>query len=358
MTRILFIGEAWQGSSARSLREALARIETVSIRDIAEDTFLPAYRRLPLRLANKVLHPFQRQELQAAVLRTLRECTPDAVLVYKGTNIPASFVRQIRSLGTPVANVFPDYSPHAYGGRLKEALGVYDLTISTKPFHPQLWKSEYGYVNSCVFVPHGYDPDIHYWPESPQSPSYDVALCGNWRPEYHSLMSSFAKALDDAAVSVAIAGAGWPEHAADFPSHWHCFGPRVARSYGEFLRSARIAVAPVNRHVVIRGVTQHGDEDTTRTYELAAARCFFLHQRTDYVSTVYDECTEVPLWGDAHELAALVRRWLPDERGRRAMADRAHARAVPAYSIPERALTVLRHVEALVEARALVRVSR
>jgi hypothetical protein len=38
--------------------------------------------------------------------------------------------------------------------------------------------------------------------------------------------------------------------------------------------------------VVSSGVKQPGDGDSTRTYELAASCCFFLHQSADYVSTV------------------------------------------------------------------------
>jgi hypothetical protein len=356
MTRILFVGDTWQGSSARSLREALADRPTVTVRDIGIDTFIPNYSHLPLRLANRVLRGFQQRELRSAVLGTLEEFCPDAVIVYKGAGIDASLVTQIRSLGAPVVNVFPDYSPHAYGRQLQEALGIYDLAISTKPFHPQLWQSEYGYRNPCVFVPHGYDPAVHYWSVPATSQIYDVALCSHWRREYHRLMVSFAEALGDDEISVAVAGPGWSDHRHELPRHWHCVGPKVARSYGEFLRSARIAIAPVNREVVVRGVEQPGDEETTRTYELAAAQCFFLHQRTDYVSTVYDEKTEVPLWANAQELASLVRRWLSDDVGRREMAGRAHARAVPAYSIPERAVSILRHVEALIETWACARV--
>jgi hypothetical protein len=163
-------------------------------------------------------------------------------------------------------------------------------------------------------------------------------------------MRSFAVALRDDRVSVAIAGQGWPAQCDQFPRHWHCLGPREGPSYGAFLRSARIAIAPVHREVVIRGVKQPGDEDTTRTYELAAAHCFFVHQRTDYVATVYDEQSEVPLWSDATELAELVRRWLPDEAGRHLMAAKAHARAVPAYSFPQRASSVVRHLEPLIKA--------
>ncbi|MEN3352129.1 MAG: hypothetical protein V7640_287, partial [Betaproteobacteria bacterium] len=133
--------------------------------------------------------------------------------------------------------------------------------------------------------------------------------------------------------------------------HWQFTEALLGRAYGEFLRAAKIAIAPVTRELLIGGVKQPGDEETTRTYELAAANCFFLHQRTDYVATVYDEHTEVPLWREAAEIAELVRRWLPDPEGRRAMAARAHARAVPAYSIPARAREVLGHVRDVVARR-------
>ncbi len=162
-------------------------------------------------------------------------------------------------------------------------------------------------------------------------------------------MRSFADALRDDQISVAIAGSGWSAHRNEFPQHWHLVGPQTGRAYGEFLRSAKIVIAPVTREVVIRNVKQSGDEDTGRTYELAAAHCFFLHQRTEYVTTVYDESNEVPMWSDAVELASLVRRWLPNEVGRRSMAANAHARAVPAYSIPQRAVHVLKHIERVID---------
>jgi len=101
----------------------------------------------------------------------------------------------------------------------------------------------------------------------------------------------------------------------------------------------------VQRTLVVDGICHPGDEDSIRTYELAAAGCFFLHQRTDYVRTVYDERCEVPFWGDARELAALVRHYLPLEDVCRSMAAAAQARAVPGYSIDSRALDVVNHIQ-------------
>jgi glycosyltransferase involved in cell wall biosynthesis len=311
---IVFVGESWRGSSARSLREAITTThEDVAIVEVDTDHFLPMYRGLPLRMANRLLEPLHRAEFEHAIRRAVLESRPDAVLIYKGSGIGSKLIAELQAWGYPVVNVFPDYSPHAYGRRLQKAVGRSNLVISTKPFHPALWRTVYGYHNPCVCVPHGYDPDVHLWSAPVSVHEHDVAICATWRPEYHRLMASFAEALGGAQITVAIAGLGWLEHRHELPRHWHFSGARSGRAYGEFLRSAKIAIAPVNRDVVVRGVKQPGDEDTTRTYELAAGYCCFMHQRTDYVATIYDEKTEVPLWRDPTELAQLVLRWLPDE---------------------------------------------
>jgi hypothetical protein len=358
MTRILFIGDSWQGSSGRSLREALATSPDVVVSDVSADLFIPNYTGIPLRIANRLLRKLQLRELERAVRQAASGCRPDVLLVYKGAGIETRFLREMQQSGVATVNVFPDCSPHAHGRHLREALGCYDLVISAKPYHPARWESVYGYRNACVCVLHGYDPDVHYWAEPPRSFKYDVALCGTWRPQYHRLMQSFGEALGDDSISVAIGGNGWLAHRGELPRHWQYVGERLGRSYGELVRSAKIVLAPVTRELTVRGIPQPGDEETTRTYELAAAHCFFVHQRTDFVATLYDESTEVPFWESGTELAQLVRRWLPDDEGRRAMAARAHARAVPAYSVPARATEVLEHVRKLIAAPGVAQRAR
>src|SRR5262249_12312263 len=86
-----------------------------------------------------------------------------------------------------------------------------------------------------------------------------------------------------------------------------------------------------------KGTDYPGDVDTTRTYELAAAHCFFIHKRTDYVRELYDEEREVPTYVSGEELAEKIRYFLsrPEERLR--MAAAAHNRALPQYSLERRA---------------------
>lgn len=339
--RILFVGETWRGSSARSMREALEALPDVVMDDVGEDQYLPKHRGKALRGLARLLRPWYVTELERAIWAKLLAFRPNVLMVYKGSGVRADFVRRVKAEGLATVNVFPDYSPHAYGSALRAAIGEYDLVVSTKPFHPTGWRSIYGYSNRCVCVPHGYDPEVHCWVDHPPLQDLDVVLAATWRPQYHAVVLALAEQFRGSNVKVGLAGYGWKERSAELPADWDLPGPLQGRGYGEWLRRGKIAIAPVHREVAIDGVQQPGDEETTRTYELAAAHCFFLHRRTDYVRTVYDEETEVPMWDSPDELAELIRHYLPRERERRAMAAAAHARAVPAYSIAGRAAQVL-----------------
>lgn len=354
--RLLFVGESWLGSSARSLKESLRRTgvrETDEIDEINEDLYFSKPRRRWLRAINRLLGPAYRQEFGEAVRRKVSATRPEVILVYKGSSIDASLIREIKAEGIFTVNVFPDYSPHAYGDRLRAAMGEYDLVISTKPFHPPLWQSIYGYSNLCVFVPHGYDSTIHLIETPPTAYKYDLGLIATWRPEYHTLMQKVAGSLGGEHISVAIAGNGWIEQRQEFPRHWIFVGERTGKDYARWAQSAKILVAPVNRDVVINNQRQPGDEDTTRTYELAAAYCFYIHQRTEFVQGVFDEEREVPLFDDAADLVRLIRKFINQDDLRFEMATAAHARAVPAYSIDQRA----KKIAALIQNYAGLKIS-
>jgi spore maturation protein CgeB len=333
------------------MRDALSAMDDVVISEVNEDNYIPKHRGKFLRAINRALSFAQKADLMNAINICATRFRPNVIVAYKGTHISSKDVRNFSKRQIPTVNIFPDNSPHAQGRALKKAVGAYDLVISTKPFHPKVWRSAYGYINQCVCVPHGYDPKIHLWPQEVGRSSVDVALCATWREEYEQLILQFLSAASDCSFSISIAGSGWDGRRQHLPHTVEVVGPVIGRAYGEFLRSAKIVIAPVNLQQPSESFAQFGDVDTTRTYELAAMHCFFLHQRTDYISSVYDEHTEVPFWSDASELAALVKRWLPDDLGRLAMASRAHARAVPAYSIPERAKDVLRHIERVINTK-------
>lgn len=336
-TRILFVGESWLGSCARSLKEALCRHPDIFLDEVNEDLFIPKPRTRWLRGVNRILRPTYQQELCRQILSRAEIFKPDIIMTYKGHPIDEAFVRELQALGYTVVNVYPDCSPHAHGAAHKKAVSAYDFVISTKRYHPALWQSVYGYENHCVFVGQGYDPLLHLVPEPPDAQQFDVALVATWRKEYSDLMQTLAELLRGKGIRVGIGGHGWRARRRDFPADWVLAGEISGRAYVEFLRAGRICLAPMTGVRVINGTAQPGDEDTTRTYELAAAHCFFIHRRTGFVQQLYDEETEVPMYDTAEELADQILRFLPRPNDRVQMAAKAHARAVSAYSIDSRA---------------------
>ena len=218
--KILFIGASWKGSSARSLLEGLESIPETFIDEVNEDHYKPLYKSLVLRLINRLANFFQIKEFENDILLKINELRPNVIIIYKGNCIRSIFLQKIKSLGFFTVNIFPDQSPHIHGKNLKKTMGLYDLVITTKPFHPAGWKSIYGYSNVCICVPHGYDPAVHYWPYAPDIQDLDVVLAASWRPEYHSLMLQFAEVIDDPSIKISLSGPGWREHQKDFPAEW------------------------------------------------------------------------------------------------------------------------------------------
>jgi glycosyltransferase involved in cell wall biosynthesis len=349
--RILYVGESWLGSCARSLKEALCRQPDVAVDEVNEDLVRPISRARLLRAAGRLLAPWYRRELEERILAIIEARNPHVVVAYKGWSLSASFIDRIKRRGPLVVNVFPDCSPHAHGRELAQAMGHYDLVLSTKVFHPTHWQDIYGYSNACAFVPQGYDPLLHLASTPPESPTFDVAMVATWRPEYEQLMQELGRRLTGKGVTVGIGGCGWHERADRLPSGWTFAGELTGHAYVEWLRRGRVCLAPVTRLMRVAGVLHPGDEDSTRTYELAAAHCFFLHRRTPYVKTVYDSRDEVPMFDDAAELAEKLQTYLKREDLRQEMAKKAHQRAVPAYSLDHRAASIIELVKRFGERR-------
>jgi hypothetical protein len=345
--RLLFVGESWLGSSARGLREALSEQPGVIVEEIATDLVMPSGGPKIIRAVDRIVAPIRKRELLKRVRQHADYFRPNIIIFYKGPGFDADFLEDIKRSVAPIVNVFPDFSPHAYGPILARSMGVYDLVISTKPFHPPNWGAIYGYTNRCVFVPHGYDSKLHLRSDPPSGFAFDVLLAASGRPEYYDLMTAVARNLPDQSIKVALAGPHWATLREAFPRHWIFLGPQHGMCYVETLRRARIVIAPVHSRVNINGREQPGDVDTTRTYELAAAHCFFIHRRTEFVRNVYDEETEVPMFDDPVELVEKMRYYLPHEDKRAHMAAAAHARAVPRQSLNARAQEIVKHLRQL-----------
>src|SRR5262249_32867898 len=138
---------------------------------------------------------------------------------------------------------YPDMSPHAHGEDHRLAVGAYDLVISTKPFHPSLWTSVYGYTNPCHFVPQGYDPALHLVHNPPTGTQFDVVMIATYRKQYGDLIRVVSERLAGDGIKFGIGGNGWQDFA--IGEDWVIGRELKGRSYIEWLRSGKICIAPL-----------------------------------------------------------------------------------------------------------------
>ena len=163
-------------------------------------------------------------------------------------------------------------------------------------------------------------------------------MIATWRAEYAKLVRDLTSALSESKISIVVTGGGWKEHRLEFDGRVEARGPITGRGYVELLRSSKIVIAPMTMQpTLLHSIAVPPEQETTRTFQLAAAHCFFVHQRTDRIAQLYDESNEVPQWSDAGELAGIIRTYLPQAAERTRLAANAHRRAVPAYSYDARA---------------------
>lgn len=351
MLKILMVGENWMGSSARALREALQRHPEVVLEDYSSDFLCPR----PFKRLNRILVRLVSGSLQREFRELLRQqidyFEPDVLLIFKAAEVDKGLVEWARTRGVFTVNVFPDLSPFAHGKSLVEALGSYDLVASTKLGHPQLWNNVFGFTNECIYIGHGFDINIHYV-EAPYDADAEVDVCmaATWRAEYGQLLIDVINALPRRQVRVLAAGPGWQAHEADFSGRLEVMPPVVGRNYVKFVRSAKICIAPMTMEPAkLHSVWVPQEQETSRSFQLAAANCFFVHRRTERIAQLYDEVEEVPLWSNAAELVNLIQHYLPLREERLRMARNAHSKAVPAYSIDARANELLKIIRIRVD---------
>src|SRR3990170_2420767 len=105
MIKLLFIGDSWLGSCARSLKEALARRSDILLDEVNSDLFLPNPSARWLRAINRFLLRNYAQELFESIAHRVQLFRPDVVMTHKGHAISAEFIWRMKELGSTVVCV-------------------------------------------------------------------------------------------------------------------------------------------------------------------------------------------------------------------------------------------------------------
>jgi glycosyltransferase involved in cell wall biosynthesis len=339
--RILFLGENWYGSCARACCYALRRLGC-DVTDIDVQTIIPQWRQRSNRGIVRLLRSRIIREYNQLILDAASHLHPDILLAFKGTAVTPATLRILRSMGITLYNYFPDTIPSEQGRFLSEAIHEYDCVFYTKKF----WDTEppdgLG-KRPLVFLPHGYDPDVHRRLELDSRDiselTHDVTVVASHTAYKEQLLGELVRLMPN--LDLHIYGDRWIDPPRAPELRRHIKGMAVTGSmYVKTLQAARINLA-----ITSWTGRMEVDETTTRSFEIPACGGFMLHERTRELLELYDEDREIACFSSVEELASKIDYYLSHPEERYAIARAGHARCVPAYSYDSRMKEILSYYE-------------
>jgi spore maturation protein CgeB len=330
--KILYQGENWYGSCARACCMALRRFGCEVVDVDCQTIVFPQLRRKSSRAILRLLRRRLIREYNDVLIDTASWFKPDVFLAFKGPFIDARTLQVLRQAGVMLYNYYPDPSD-----TFPDSIWDYDCVFYTK----QHWlgQSFLDKFRRSVFIPHGYDPEIHRpWPLEPADTGaygHDVSVIGvhtNHKEEILDDLISLMPSLD-----LAIWGDGWKERCRSQRLKPYIRGHAVfGTPYAKAISAAKIDLALMAGHPL--GLE---DQTTTRTYEITACGGFMLHERSAELLTLFTEDEEVACFESKEELVAKIEYYLGHPQERNEIARAGYRRCVPAYSYDNRMAQIL-----------------
>lgn len=304
-------------------------VAEVSVNDgmIASETFA-------LRLIAKMTSASAIRGFNAAILSEAARLRPKIMFAVKGTYIAKSTVTTLREWGIPTVIFYPDYRLE-YRGLDEGMLAEARLIVTSKSFQVPYFTERMG-EERVAFVHHGYVPAVHRR-RTPDgvTPDYlwDVSYAGNASPSKLEWLVEVARHIGDRRF--VVVGYRWAEAAKGTPLEPFVLGyGLIGDHFARVIEHSRINIA---LHMGKGGSQGWEDLVSTRTFEIPASGGFMLHIDNPEVRTLFRVPEEIDVFSSRDELNAKIDYYLnhPDERI--AMAENAHRRCVPAYSLAARA---------------------
>jgi hypothetical protein len=293
--KILYVGDDWIGSNARSLADGFRQAGHDVI--VVDSTAVSLPNRLsPPWLYSKVNNrraPWSVKALHSTIDVIAQEFRPDIVFGFKAVHLD-----QRRLLETP-ARLHVHYSPDDVSNPYNTSADYlefereWDLIVTTKR-HNEAELSARG-ARAVKFVHSAYDPALHHPAARRGTRQYRVGFVGACRPDRRDEMISLARRYG---AKMLIQGPGWrrvPE--------LHVTGAKIAGPvYGEKFCAV---IASVEANLVLLN-SENRDTHTCRTFEVPAAGGLFVGERTDEHDELLEDGTECLLFSDQEELIDII----------------------------------------------------
>lgn len=336
--KILCVGPLWRGSNAGGLFKAMSR-KGALIEVVDEFYHIPlSAKMLKAKILSKALRSVFIEDFNFEILNMARKFGPDAVLVYKGAFVKPQTLLALKEMRIKLYNFYPDVSFHTHGGLLKHTLGLYEKIFTTKTFGIQDFGEQLG-VKDSVFIPHGYDPEIHKPIQREMIPKgffCDVSFIGTYSPKKEGILSAIKDRFPK--IDLKIWGTQWEK--STMPQIKNCL-----QNQGIFgdLYAAGIGASKINLGILseqVRGASS-GDLITSRTFHIPAAGGFLLHEKNQESILYFQEAKEAGFFENTEDLLDKIEYYLREEKERIEIAQAGMKRANKDHSLDQRAMRVL-----------------
>jgi hypothetical protein len=340
MLRVLFSGENWNGSNARSCADAM-RSQECEVYNIDEQTFIPQVSMFTSRIVRRLVRSRLVDEFNNTILNAAENYHPDIFFAFKGNYIHGRTLQLLRAKGIKLYNYYPDTSAFSHGPWLEKSLPEYDCVFYTKPF----WYDDVTRrikLKRSVFLPPGYcsklDRPAVLDARDISDYACDVALIANHYDYKERMLHDLMLIRPN--LDLRIWGLRWKSDCRSELLRKCIQGyPLWGQTYTRAIQAVRINLAIMSG--VVSGASS-GDLTTNRTYVIPAVGGFMLHERNSEVLGLYKENEEIACFGSVTELADKIDYYLAHPAEREVIARAGHARCVPAYSYDNRIAEILR----------------
>ncbi|WP_043651370.1 CgeB family protein [Nocardia thailandica] len=293
--KILFAGDDWLGSNARSLAEGFRQAgHEVVVVDTTPVTLPPrwtpswTYAKVAGRRA-----PHSVDAVHTRLERAAAQLRPDVLFAFKSVyldqdrllNIPAAL--RVHYSPDDVSNPYnttPDYLANE---------ARWDLVVTTKRHNVEELTARG--AQRVLYVRSAYDPAWHRPSARRGSRRYLVGFIGVERPDRSPAVVSLARTHG---ARMLVSGPGWRKNSA-------LRATRAQIGDGAFGEQFSITVASITANLVLLN-SDNRDTHTCRSFEVPAAGGLFVGQRTDEHAELLADGTECLLFSSAEELDEIL----------------------------------------------------
>ncbi|MCF8449692.1 MAG: glycosyltransferase [Taibaiella sp.] len=340
--RILLVGPLWRGSNAGGLFRALSRAGCL-IEVIDEFYYVSLKTQTKInKVLERIVRPLQEKEFNDAIKRTIDTFRPAVLLVYKGVFVQPTTLTYARQQGCKLVLFYPDVSMTAHGDNIPGSIPLYDLIFTTKTFGIRDMKEKYG-VNKAVFIPHGFDPEIHrplkIGAEERNIFGCDVSFIGTWSPKKEKWLGYLKEKLPQ--LNLRVWGDQWDKTTATSLKSSIQGKPIVGDLYALAIQCSTINLGILSEQV---SGASSGDLITSRTFHIPGASGFLLHERNEESVTYFAEDAEAAFFDGPEEMTQKVSYFIEHAAERETIRQAGYKRAWADHSLDMRAAVIINHL--------------